>query len=157
MGIKRKSNSVSKDVKLSESKNKIDIILKIDNLKMIRENCLLKGELREALVVEEQIIKLADQAGLESTLLEEKEKVKELSQKYLRKQDIEKVSKMCEGIIEEFDHLVSLGNILSAHNIVQQFFKLNEGIENLESIEIVQELIKRDTREWTKYKVEHNI
>jgi hypothetical protein len=142
---------------MSDSNNKIEIVLKIDNLRVMKQSCLQKADLEQAIVYAEQIVKVAEKAGMNSTASEEKENLEELKQKIKRKEIVAKVKKMCEGVTEEFEHLISLGKVLNAHNIVKQFLNLHKDVEDLELIEEVKNLIKRDRKEWVNYQVNNNI
>jgi len=142
---------------MSKSKQKIETILKIDNLRIIKETCLQKGDYNEAIVIGEQIVNVALKADMNSIALEEKDKLVELKQKMNRDKKLHQIKKQCEGIDEEFNYLISMGNVLHAHNLVQQFLKLNEEEDDLEAIEEIQELIKKDRKEWINYKVQNNM
>jgi hypothetical protein len=142
---------------MSDSKQKIETILKIDNLRIMKETCLQKGENNEALVIGKQIVNVALNADMNSLALEEREKLAELKQKMERDKKLQQIRKQCEGIDGEFNYLISMGNVLHAHNLVQQFLKLNEEVDDLDSIDEIQELIKKDRKEWVNYKAQNNI
>lgn len=142
---------------MSDNKKKIEIILKIDNLRIIKETCIQKGQYEEAIIIGKQIVNVALNADMNSIALEEQENLAKLKQKMNREKELHQIKKRCKDINKEFNYLISMGKVMHAHNLIQQFLKLYERVDDLESIEEIQQLIKQDRKEWINYKVQNNI
>ena len=131
---------------------KLNVLSKIDELKVIANNHYLMGKFDEAIKIAEKIMDIAEQARLYSVVREEGEYIANL---YKQAKDEHKyivIRDDFEGLEEEFDNLVEKGNIEEAHDLVQTF-KQYYDLKNIDlnSFSNVKEFLSRDSKIWSEY------
>ena len=131
---------------------KLNVLSKIDELKVIANNHYLMGKFDEAIKIAEKIMDIAEQARLYSVVREEGEYIANLYKKAKDEHKYIVIRDDFEGLEEEFDNLVEKGNIEEAHDLVQTF-KQYYDLKNIDltSFSNVKEFLSRDSKIWSEY------
>ena len=130
---------------------KLEVLSKIDELKVIANNHYLMGKFDEAIKIAEKIMDIAEQARLYSVVREEGEYIANL---YKQAKDEHKyivIRDDFEGLEEEFDKLVEKENFEEAHDLVQTFKQYYEKNIDLNSFSKVKEFLSRDSKIWNEF------
>ncbi len=142
----------------ADSKKKIEVLSKIDELKVIANNHYLMGKYDEAIKTAEEIMDIAEEAKLYSIVREEGEHIANL---YKQAKDDHKfiiVRDDFEGLKEEYQKLVGQNEINNAHDLLQTFKKYYEKDINLASFKRVKDLFLEDEVLWNDFHTKkHNI
>ena len=137
----------------ADSKKKIEVLSKIDELKVIANNHYLTGKYDEAIKIAEEIMDIAEEAKLYSVVREEGEHIANL---YKRAKDDHKflvVRDDFEGLKEEYQKLVVQNEINNAHELLQTFKKDYEKDMNLTSFKRVKDLFLEDEKLWNDFHI----
>jgi len=135
----------------TDSKKKIDVLSKIDELRVIANNHYLMGKHDEAIKIAEEIMDIAEEAKLYSVVREEGEHIANL---YKQAKDDHKfivVRDDFEGLKEEYEKLVAQNEIDNAHELLQTFKQYYEKDMNLNSFKQVKDLFLEDERLWNDF------
>ena len=135
----------------ADSKKKIEVLSKIDELKVIANNHYLMGKYDEAIKTAEEIMDIAEEAKLYSVVREEGEHIANL---YKQAKDDHKfilVRDDFEGLKEEYQKLVEQNEINNAHELLQTFKKYYEKDMNLTSFKRVKDLFLDDEKLWNDF------
>ena len=136
----------------ADSKKKIEVLSKIDELKVIANNHYLMGKYDEAIKTAEEIMDIAEEAKLYSVVREEGEHIANL---YKQAKDDHKfilVRDDFEGLKEEYQKLVEQNEINNAHELLQTFKKYYEKDMNLTSFKRVKDLFLEDEKLWNDFR-----
>jgi len=136
----------------ADSKKKIEVLSKIDDLKVIANNHYLMGKYDEAIKTAEEIMDIAEEAKLYSVVREEGEHIANL---YKQAKDDHKfilVRDDFEGLKEEYQKLVEQNEINNAHELLQTFKKYYEKDMNLTSFKRVKDLFLEDEKLWNDFR-----
>jgi len=141
--------------KIEEKTSKIEIIEKIEGLKNIKQAHVVKAEFEKAINVSQKIKKFATIANIPSLVQEEEKSIKEMQQKIDNKEKFSKIQEECQKLDEMFDMFVEDGEIIEAHELIEEFKKKYSNIVYFffTSIPGVEELIEKDRKTWLRYKV----
>ena len=135
----------------ADNKKKLEVLSKIDELKVIANNHYLMGKFDEAIKVAEEIMDIAERARLYYVVREEGEYIANL---YKQAKDEHKyivVRDDFEDLEEKFDKLVEKGNIEGAHDLVQTFKQYYEKNIDLNSFNNVKEFLSRESKIWNEF------
>ena len=137
------------------SKNKDDLKLSIlesiDNLSIVQNNHFMMGELYEALNVADKIIKLAQEAKLQSIIEEQKDFINQIQLKIDEKKKVLLIKDTIDILAPQFEKLVKNNEIPEAHDIIMQFKQRFENMANLNSIPEVKKLLLEEKKLWNNY------
>lgn len=135
----------------ADNKKKIEVLSKIDELKVIANNHYLIGNYDEAIKVAENIMDIAEEAKLYSVVREEGEHISNL---YKQGKDDHKfivIRDEFEGLKEEYKKLLKQNEIKNAHELLQTFKKYYEKDMNLTSFKRVKDLFFEDEKLWNDF------
>ena len=135
----------------ADNKKKIEVLSKIDELKVIANNHYLMGNYDEAIKVAENIMDIAEEAKLYSVVREEGEHIANL---YKQGKDDKKfivIRDEFEGLKEEYKKLLKQNEIKNAHELLQTFKKYYEKDMNLTSFKRVKDLFFEDEKLWNDF------
>jgi len=135
----------------TDNKKKIEVLSKIDELKVIANNHYLMGNYDEAIKVAENIMDIAEEAKLYSVVREEGEHIANL---YKQGKDDKKfivIRDEFEGLKEEYKKLLKQNEIKNAHELLQTFKEYYEKDMNLTSFKRVKDLFFEDEKLWNDF------
>ena len=135
----------------TDNKRKLEVLSKIDDLKVIANNHYLMGRFDEAIKVAEDIMDIAEQAKLYSVVREEGEYISNLYKQAKNKHKFIVIRDDFEGLEKEFNKHIGKGNIEKAHDLVQTFKQYYEKNIDLNSFNNVKEFLSRDSKIWNKF------
>ena len=135
----------------ANNKKKLEVLSKIDELKVIANNHYLMGRFDEAIKVAEEIMDVAEGANLYSVVREEGEYISNLYKQAKGKQKYVLIRDNFESLGEEFQKLTEKGKIEEAHELVQTFKQNYEKKIDLYSFKNVKEFLSRDSKIWKEY------
>jgi len=134
-----------------DNKKKLEVLSKIDELKVIANNHYLMGKFDEAIKIAEEIMDIAEQARLYSIVREEGEYIANLYKQAKEEHKYIAIRDDFESLEREFYKLVGKGNIEEAHDLVQTFKQLYEKNIDLNSFSNVKEFLSRDSKIWNEF------
>ena len=133
-----------------DNKKKLEVLSKIDELKVIANNHYLMGKFDEAIKIAEEIMDIAEQARLYSVVREEGEYIANLYKQAKEEHKYIAIRDDFESLEREFYKLVGKGNIEEAHDLVQTFKQLYKNID-LNSFSNVNMFLSRDSKIWNEF------
>jgi len=134
-----------------DNKKKLEVLSKIDELKVIANNHYLMGKFDEAIKIAEEIMDIAEQARLYSIVREEGEYIANLYKQAKEEHKYIAIRDKFENLEREFYKLVGKGNIEEAHDLVQTFKQLYKKNIDLNSFSNVKEFLSRDSKIWNEF------
>jgi len=134
-----------------DNKKKLEVLSKIDELKVIANNHYLMGKFDEAIKIAEEIMDMAEQARLYSVVREEGEYIANLYKQAKEEHKYIVIRDDFESLEKEFYKLVGKGNIEEAHDLVQTFKQYHERNIDLNSFSNVKEFLLRDSKIWNEF------
>ncbi|NVM18804.1 MAG: hypothetical protein HWN80_13900 [Candidatus Lokiarchaeota archaeon] len=135
----------------TDSKKKIEVLSKIDELKVIANNHYLMGKYDEAIKVAEHIMDIAEEAKLYSVVREEGEHIASLYKQAKADHKFIIVRDDFEGLREDYEKLLAQDKIADAHDLLQTFEQYYKKDMNLNSFKRVKELFLKDEKLWTEF------
>jgi len=133
-----------------QEKVMLPTLRKIDNLKKTTEILGDSEDYSNAIKNTEEIIKLAEKINDDALLTEQKKLITELTAKSADKTIIDEIEEEAMEIDKNFSNLISTGEFLKAHTIVEEFEKKNSKIYDLSVIKSARELISNEKKIWKK-------
>ena len=130
---------------------KLNVLSKIDELKVIANNHYLMGKFDKAIKIAEKIMDIAERAKLYSVVREEGEYIANLYKQAKDENKFIVIRDDFEDLEENFDRLVEKENIEEAHDLVQTFKQYYEKNIDLNSFDNVKEFLSRDSKIWNEY------
>ena len=141
-----------------DNKKKLEVLSKIDELKVIANNHYLMRKFDEAIKIAEEIMDIAEQAELYAVVREEGEYIATLYKQAKDDQNFIVIRDDFESLEKEFDNLVEKGGIGEAHDLVQTFKQYYEKKIDLNSFANVRDFLSRDSVMWNGFSTkEQNI
>ncbi len=134
-----------------DNKKKLEVLSKIDELKVIANNHFLMEKFDEAIKIAEEIMDIAEQARLYSVVREEGEYIANLYKQAKEEHKYIVIRDDFEGLEGDFYKLVGEGNIEEAHDLVQTFKQYHEKNIDLNSFSNVKEFLSRDSKIWNEF------
>jgi len=135
----------------TDSKKKIEVLSKIDELKVIANNHYLMDNFDEAIKVAESIMDIAEEAKLYSVVREEGEHIANLYKRGKEDRKFIVIRDDFEGLKEEYQKLLMQNEIKNAHELLQTFNKYYEKDMNLTSFKRVKDLFLEDEKLWNDF------
>jgi hypothetical protein len=134
-----------------DNKKKLEVLSKIDELKVIANNHYLMGKFDEAIKIAEAIMDIAEKARLYSVVREEGEYIANLYKQAKEEHEYIAIRDDFESLEKEFYKLVGKGDIEGAHDLVQTFKQYYEKKIDLNSFSNVNEFLSRDSKIWNEF------
>ena len=134
-----------------DNKKKLEVLSKIDELKVIANNHYLMGKFDEAIKIAEAIMDIAEHARLYSVVREEGEYIANLYKQAKEEHKYFAIRDDFESLEKEFYKLVGKGDIEGAHDLVQTFKQYYEKKIDLNSFSNVNEFLSRDSKIWNEF------
>ncbi|NVM44892.1 MAG: hypothetical protein HWN79_08240 [Candidatus Lokiarchaeota archaeon] len=134
-----------------DSKNKIDVLSKIDELKVIANNHYLRENYDEAIKIAEEIMDIAEEAKLYSVVREEGEHIATLYKQAKSDHKFVAVREDFESLKEDYEKLLAQDKIADAHNLLQRFEKDYRKNMHLNSFKRVKDLFIEDEILWNEF------
>ena len=134
-----------------DNKKKLEVLSKIDELKVIANNHYLMGKFDEAIKIAEEIMDISEQARLYSVVREEGEYIANLYKQAKEEHNYIVIRDDFEVLERDFYKLVGKGNIEEAHDLVQTFKQYHEKNIDLNSFSNVKEFLSRDSKIWNEF------
>ncbi|MHA1467595.1 MAG: hypothetical protein ACTSP6_05890 [Promethearchaeota archaeon] len=133
-----------------DNKNKLEVLSKIDELKVIANNHYLMGKFDEAIKIAEEIMDIAEKARLYSVVREEGEHIANMYKQAKEEHKYVVIRDDFEGLKGDYDKLAEKGNIEEAHDLVQTFKQYYEKNIDLNSFNNVKEFLSRESQIWNE-------
>lgn len=130
-----------------------DTISKIVELSDLAEGCLMKGVYDDAISYSEQVIRLAIENGVDHHIKKQEKFMKIVAEKVQKDFFVSKINEAASKIEKIYDILIKAENFNQAHDVLEAFKIHYKDKINLDSIKIIQDLIKKDLREQIKFKI----
>ncbi len=134
-----------------DNKKKLEVLSKIDELKVIANNHYLMGKFDEAIKIAEAIMDIAEKARLYSVVREEGEYIANLYKQAKEEHEYIAIRDDFESLEKVFYKLVGKGDIEGAHDLVQTFKQYYEKKIDLNSFSNVNEFLSRDSKIWNEF------
>lgn len=131
----------------------LEIISEIMELKIMAENSLLNSNFDEAISYSEKVIRLAIKNNMDHHIEEQKNFLQKIAEKVQDKYYISEIEEAGSKINKIYDVLLDSNKIDQAHAILESFKNHYKDKYDLQSIPLIEDLIKKDLREWIKYKI----
>jgi hypothetical protein len=135
----------------ADRKKKIDVLSKIDELKVIANNHYLMGKYDEAIKITEKIMDIAEEAKLYSVVREEGEHISNLYKQAKSDHKFVVVRDDFESLKEDYENLLAQDKIAEAHDLLQTFEQYYEKNMNLSSFKRVKDLFLKDEILWNEF------
>jgi len=135
----------------ADRKKKIDVLSKIDELKVIANNHYLMGKYDEAIKITEKIMDIAEEAKLYSVVREEGEHISNLYKQAKSDHKFVVVRDDFESLKEDYENLLAQDKIAEAHDLLQTFEQYYEKNMNLSSFKRVKALFLKDEILWNEF------
>ena len=135
----------------ADSKKKIEILSKIDELRVIANNHYLMGKYDEATRIAEEIMNIAEEAKLYSVVREEGEHIANLYKQAKNDHKFIVIREDFEGLKEDYEKLIAEDKIADAHGLLQTFKQYYEKDMNLNSFQRVKDLFLEDEKLWNEF------
>jgi len=130
----------------------LPIVKKIDNLK-VKANKLIKSqEYGKAITNLKEVIELAQKIEDDATIIEQKKKISELTQKHDSKKIVSTIEEAALQAEKEYNELLGKNDIVGAYRIVESFEKNFETTYDLSLIPGAKILISKAKKRWNTEK-----
>jgi len=133
-----------------QEKVMLPTLKKIDHLKKTTVKLIDSEEYSNAIKNAGEIIKLAEEIKDDALQTEQKGLITELTKKSTNKTIIDKIIEEALEVDKEFSKLITAGEYLKAHAIVEEFEKKNSTTYDLSVIKSAKELISKEKKIWKK-------
>jgi len=153
---KSRKNFEQKEGDIQIKNPQLDTISKIMEFKLKAENSLLSGNFDEAISYSEKVIRLAIKNNMDHHIEEQKNFMEKIAERVQKKYFISEIEEAGVKINKIYDILIESNKIDQAHTILEGFTNHYKNKFDLQSIPLIEKLIKKDLREWIKYKISIN-
>ena len=131
----------------------IETLSKIVELSDLAEGSLMKGVYDDAIIYSEQVIRLAIENDMEHHIKKQEEFMKIIAEKVQKEFYVSEINEAASKIERIYDVLIKAENFNQAHEVLEAFKIHYKDKINLDSIKILQDLIKKDLKERIKFKI----
>jgi len=131
----------------------IETLSKIVELSDLAEGSLMKGVYDDAIIYSEQVIRLAIENDMEHHIKKQEEFMKTIAEKVQKDFFVSEINEAASKIEMIYDVLIKAENFNQAHEVLEAFKVHYRDKINLDSIQIIQDLIKKDLKERIKFKI----
>jgi len=148
----KKSKLDQEDSNIPIKNPQIETLSKIVELNALAEGSLIKGVYDDAIYYSEQVIRLAIENGMDHHIKKQEEFMKIVAEKVQKDFYVSEINEAANKIEMIYDVLIKAKNFNQAHEVLEAFKMHYKDRINLDSIQIIQELIKKDLKEGIKFK-----
>ena len=152
---KEEQNSDSSSSLMDEQLKKLEVIEKIEILKRRAQENKLSNNYDEAIIIADKIMRLSIEQNLSDYMEEQVNFIKEISRKVQKDHLVSQIKEYAIWILNQYDKLITSGAYYQAHDIVERFKESFEGISYFHELKEVQEVLKKDQKEWLKFSLEN--
>ncbi len=131
----------------------IETLSKIVELSDLAEGSLMKGVYDDAIIYSEQVIRLAIENDMEHHIKKQEEFMKIIAEKVQKDFFVSEINEAASKIEKIYDVLIKAENFNQAHEVLEAFKIHYKDKLNLDSIQIIQNLTKKDLKERIKFKI----
>ena len=131
----------------------IETLSKIVELGDLAEGSLMKGVFDDAIYYSEQVIRLAIKNGMDYHIKKQEQFMKLVAEKVQKDFFVSEINEAASKIEMIYDVLIKAENFNQAHEVLEAFKVHYRDKINLDSIQIIQDLIKKDLKERIKFKI----
>ena len=131
----------------------IETLSKIVELSDLAEGSLMKGVFDDAIYYSEQVIRLAIKNGMDSHIKKQEQFMKIVAEKVQKDFFVSEINEAASKIEMIYDVLIKAENFNQAHEVLEAFKVHYRDKINLDSIQIIQDLIKKDLKERIKFTI----
>ena len=151
----KRTKETEQELKKPESpiNNRFELTAKINDLKILAQNCYMSGDYKGAINHAEEIINLAVKSNITSYVKDQEKFINVIADKLQREYLISEIKNVAVGIRQLYETLLKTNNIEKAHEILADFLNRYRDFPEYESVPIVQELITKDKKEWVKFNI----
>lgn len=133
--------------------NKIDALIKVDELKSLAQNYKAQGNFEGAINTAEKIMTFAIQFNMSALIKEQEKFINSIAEKVQLEYLTSKINEVANVIKNQYEKLINSNERIQAHALIEGFKKNYDEISYFESIPIVEDLILEDKKNWLKYQV----
>jgi hypothetical protein len=149
----KKGKLAQEDSYIPTKNSQIETLSKIVELSDLAKGSLMKGVFDDAIYYSEQVIRLAIENGMDNHIKKQEEFMKIVAEKVQKDFYISEINEAASKIERIYDILIKAENFNQAHEVLEAFKIHYKDKINLDSIKIIQELIKKDLKERIKFKI----
>jgi len=159
MKKKDKKQKVKKGKLVQEENNiptknpQIETLSKIVELSDLAEGSLMKGVFDDAIYYSEQVIRLAIENSMDHHIKKQEQFMKIVAEKVQKDFFVSEINEAASKIEMIYDVLIKAENFNQAHEVLETFKVHYRDKINLDSIQIIQDLTKKDLKERIKFKI----
>ena len=143
---KKKEKKIQEKERIRKKNPKIEFLSEISELMNLQQKYLAEENYDEAINLSEKIIRLSIKNDMEHSINEQKEFMNKIAIKVQRRYFISEINEAGKKIEKMYNILLDTDNYSQAHDILELFLKNYRGKIEIESIPIIEKLIKRDFR-----------
>lgn len=130
----------------------LPILQRIDSIKKNSKKLIKSEDFGKAITSLEEVIELARKIEDDATVIEQKRRIVDLTQKHENKKIVSKIEEETLQAEKQYNELIKTKNILRAHEVVETFIKNHETINDLLLIPAAKELISKEKKKWKSEK-----
>lgn len=149
----KKSKLVQEENYIPTKNPQIETLSKIVELSDLAEGSLMKGVFDDAIYYSEQVIRLAIENSMDYHIKKQEQFMKTVAEKVQKDFFVSEINEAASKIEMIYDVLIKAENFNQAHEVLETFKVHYRDKINLDSIQIIQDLIKKDLKERIKFKI----
>jgi len=154
--LKKKSEDIKKVIEEVKDENyfkahKLDGISQIEDLKIMEQNYKMNGQLDKAIECVDKIMIIAINYDLLYYIKEQEAFIKSIAKEVEEVFFTSKIKDLASWINKQYDDLIKAGDIVQAHDIVENFKHAYNELPYFNSIMEVHDLVNKDNKEWIKH------
>jgi tetratricopeptide (TPR) repeat protein len=130
---------------------KIEVLLKISDLKNVANSSLLEGDYDDAIKYSEKIIRLAIKHNMDNQIEEQQAFMKAIAEKVQQEFFLSEINDTASKIEKIYKILTESDNFAHAHEILELFLNNYKDKIDIDQIPLIKSLIERDKKEWIKH------
>ena len=150
---KREKEEINKDKDITLKFNRIDALIKVDELKSLAQNYKAQGNFEGAINTAEKIMTFAIQFNMSALIKEQEKFINSMAEKVQHDYLTSKINDVASVIKNQYEKLINSNERIQAHALIEGFKKNYDEISYFESIPTVEELVLEDKKNWLKYQV----
>ncbi|MFX1371806.1 MAG: hypothetical protein ACFFCE_08090 [Promethearchaeota archaeon] len=131
-----------------QEKTVLPVLEKIDDLKGKSEKSIESEDFENAIELLKEIMGLAEKIQNDALKTEQETLLSELTEKYENQKIISEIEQETIRIEKEYNKLINVKNILSAHELVEFFREKYEKVYDLTLVPSAKELILKEKKKW---------
>lgn len=144
-------SEVEKDNQETKEMSKMDIMLKIDDLKSLQQTSLVEENTEKAMQCANEIIELAIRYNMSYRIKEQEDFLQSIAKREQKKYFITEIEEECLELNEKYEHLLEANEITQAHELVESFKEKYNTNPDFETHPLVKALLEKERRIWITY------